>query len=338
MTLFESARAVAGASGTGAIDWDAVAEAAKAATDPGDLDLSEAEAEAYAADVRDARQQLREVSGLDFDVPETVEIQNRHHWVDANVETFRRAFEPLNERASYLPGVARSLNTATTAGALAFVSRHVLGQYDPLLLADTVEGTSTGRRTQSDDTSDHALYFVHPNVTKAADSLDVAFPRFRRWIAFHEVTHAAEFGAAPWLADHLEDRLEAGVAALSEGDVEREAFAELHVAMTAVEGYAELLMDEAFDGEYADLRAKLDARRRGGSPLTKLVKRALGLQLKREQYERGREFFETVAAERGLAGASRVWDSPEYLPTDAELGAPRAWLARVPEASGGSAE
>jgi putative hydrolase len=97
-------------------------------------------------------------------------------------------------------------------------------------------------------------------------------------------------------------------------------------------------MDEAFDGEYADLRAKLDARRRGGSPLTKLVKRALGLQLKREQYERGREFFEAVAAERGLAGASRVWDSPEYLPTDAELDAPRAWLARVPEASGGTAE
>ncbi|MCG1003601.1 MULTISPECIES: zinc-dependent metalloprotease [Halobacterium] len=323
MTLLDSARAVAGASGDGAVDWNAVADAAKAATDPGDLDLSEADAEAYAADVRDARRELRSVSGLDFDIPETVEIQNRHHWVDANVRTFRRAFEPLNERATYLPGVARSLNTATTAGALAFVSRHVLGQYDPLLLADT---------------SDHALYFVHPNVVSAADSLDVAFPRFRRWIAFHEVTHAAEFGAAPWLADHLEDRLEAGVDALSEGEIRREAFEELHVAMTAVEGYAELLMDEAFDGEYADLRAKLDARRQGGSPVTNLVKRALGLQLKREQYERGREFFDAVAAERGLVGASRVWDAPEYLPTDAELDAPRQWLARVPAASDGTAE
>jgi len=317
MTLFESARAVAGASGDGTVDWNAVAEAANAATDPGRLDLTDAAAEAYAADVRDARERLREVSGLAFDVPETVEIQNRHHWVDANVETFRRVFEPLNERATVLPGVARSLNTATTAGALAFISRHVLGQYDPLLLADT---------------SDHALYFVHPNVVAAADSLGVEFPRFRRWIAFHEVTHAAEFGAAPWLAGHLEERLEAGVAALADGELRGDAFAELHVAMTAVEGYAELLMDEAFDGEYADLRAKLDARRQGGSPLTKLFKRALGLQLKREQYERGREFFEAVAAERGLAGASRVWDDPDYLPTDAELDAPHVWLARVPGA------
>jgi len=331
MTLLESARHVADASGDGAIDWTAVADAGKAATAPGELDLTEAEAEAYAADVRDAREQVRDVSGLAFDVPETAEIQNRHHWVDANVETFRRAFEPLNERATYLPGVARSLNTATTAGALAFVSRHVLGQYDPLLLADGVEEPPTSGRTQSGDNADHALYFVHPNVVRVADSLDVAFPRFRRWIAFHEVTHAAEFGAAPWLADHLEARLQEGVAALGEGDLRREAFRELNVAMTAVEGYAELLMDEAFDGEYADLRAKLDARRKGGSPLTKLVKRALGLQLKREQYERGREFFEAVAARRGVAGAGRVWDDPEFLPSDEELDAPELWLARVPE-------
>ena len=315
MTLFESARAVAGANGDGAVDWAAVADAAKAATAPGDVDLSEAQAEAYAEDVRDARQRLRDVSGMSFDVPETVEIQNRHHWLDANIETFRRAFEPLNDRADVLPTVARSVNTATTAGALAFVSRHVVGQYDPLLLADG---------------GDHALYFVHPNIRRVAAELEVAFPRFRRWIAFHEVTHAAEFGAAPWLSEYLEARLEDGVAALSEGTIRGEAFQELNVAMTSVEGYAELLMDEAFDGEYDDLRRKLDARRQGGGPLANLLKRALGFQLKREQYERGREFFDVVAANRGLEGASRVWASPEYLPTDEELDSPELWLARTP--------
>jgi len=315
MTILDSARAVADADGDGAVDWDAVASAAKAATPPGSLDLAPGEADAYAADVREARGRIREVSGLDFDVPETVELQSRHHWIDANVATFRRAFEPLNERASVLPGVARALNTATTAGALAFVSRNVLGQYDPLLLVD-------------DDT--HALYFVHPNIVRVADSLDVDFERFRRWIAFHEVTHAAEFGAAPWLPDYLESRLELGIDALGDGDLRTEAFRELNVAMTSVEGYAELLMDEAFDGEYADLRRKLDARRRGGGPVNRLVKRLLGFQLKREQYERGKEFFTYVAGERGLEGASKVWDDPEYLPTDDELDVPARWLARVP--------
>jgi uncharacterized protein (DUF2342 family) len=314
MTLFESVRAVAQADDDGAIDWDAVAEAAKAATDPGDIDLSERETEAYAADVRAARRRIREVSDTTFDVPNTLEIQNRHHWVDANVATFRRVFDPLDRRPSVLPGVSQALNTATTAGALAFVARNVLGQYDPILLAE----------------GDHSLYFVHPNIERVADKLDVPFPRFRRWIAFHEVTHAAEFGAAPWLSDYLGARLERGVDALSEGRMERGAFEELNVAMTAVEGYAELLMDETFDEEYADLREKLDARRRGGGPLARLLKRVLGFKLKREQYERGRAFFEAVAAERGVVAAGRVWEGPEFLPTERELEEPARWLSRVP--------
>ncbi|NNC24617.1 hypothetical protein HKX41_10795, partial [Salinisphaera sp. USBA-960] len=111
---------VAGASGDDAVDWAAVADAAKSATDPGALDLTPADREGYASDVRAARTRIRDVSGLDFDVPETVAVQNRHHWIDANVETFRRAFEPLEHDAAF-PGVARTLNTATTAGMLSFV-------------------------------------------------------------------------------------------------------------------------------------------------------------------------------------------------------------------------
>ncbi|QLC32687.1 zinc-dependent metalloprotease [Halarchaeum sp. CBA1220] len=315
MNLLDSARAVAGASGSEAVDWSAVATAAKGATDPGALDLTRREREGYAADVRAARSRIRDVSGLGFDVPETVEIQNRHHWIDANVSTFRRAFEPL-EQGGALPGVARTVNTATTAGTLAFVARRVLGQYDPLLLADA---------------DDHRLYFVHPNIASAAESLDADFERFRRWIAFHEVTHAAEFGAAPWLSDHLESGLREGVAALSEGTLQREAFGELMTTMTAVEGYAELLMDRAFDEDYDDLRRKLDERRDEDGPLGGLVRRLLGFHLKREQYERGREFFEAVADARGVEGAGAVWHSPETLPSDAELDDPAMWLARIPE-------
>jgi uncharacterized protein (DUF2342 family) len=198
---------------------------------------------------------------------------------------------------------------------LSFLGKNVLGQYDPLLLAE------------GDD--DHGLYFVHPNITKVADSLDVDYPRFRRWIAFHEVSHAAEFGAAPWLSDYLEERMEEGIDALSEGGLDRTAFRELDTAMTAVEGYAELLMDRAFDDDYADLRRKLDARRRGGGPMATLVRRLLGLGLKRRQYERGAKFFDVVADARGVAAASKVWEHPDNLPTDDELDHPERWMRRV---------
>jgi len=314
MGLYESVRAVTSASGDGPIDWDAVTRAAKSSTDPGSIDLSEAERAAYAADVRDARDRVREVGAIGFDLPESVEIQNRHHWIDANVVTFQRVMSLLEEQVTVFPGTARVVNTGTMAVALSFLGNNVLGQYDPLLLA---EG------------DDHALYFVHPNIQQVAAELAVDAERFRRWIAFHEVAHAAEFGAAPWLGDHLEAQMEETFAAVRERQFGRISVGELNTTMTAVEGYAELVMDRAFDDEYADLRAKVDARRRNRDPVASVVGRLLGLGMKRRQYERGKAFFEAVADARDVAFAARVWERPENLPSDTELDDPARWLARM---------
>jgi uncharacterized protein (DUF2342 family) len=317
MNLFRSVQAVAGASGEGAMDWGAVAEAAKAATDPGDVNLTVAQRRGYATDVKDARDRVREVASIDFDVPDTIEIQHRHHWVDANVDTFRRVLAPLEaETMTAFPGAARTVNTGTMAVMLSFLAKNVLGQYDPLLLA-------------GDDDPDHALYFVHPNIEKVAKSLDVDVDRFRRWIAFHEVTHAAEFGAAPWLSEYLETRVEEGLQDLSAGGLSSPEFQEMDAAMTVVEGYAELLMDHAFDDEYEDLRRKVDERRGGRGPIAKLARRLLGLGLKRRQYERGKAFFEHVTDASGLETAGLVWEGPENLPTEDEIDDPGAWIARM---------
>jgi len=155
MDILRSVRAVAEAEGPGVVDWDRAAAAAKSATDPGSVALSDAERAGYAADVRDARSRLAEVAGIEFDVPDTVEVQNRHHWIDASVGTFRRVMDPIEAAAADLdepdgtfdatparrgPAVAQDLsrvaNTGSMAFALGFLSRNVLGQYDPLLLAD----------------------------------------------------------------------------------------------------------------------------------------------------------------------------------------------------------
>ena len=314
MGLYHSVRAVAGASGDGPIDWQAVTEAAKQSTGAGNLDISGREETGYATDVRDARDRVREVGRLDFDLPETVEIQNRHHWIDANVATFERVMAPIEQQAEYIPGVARAVNTGSMAFALSFLGNNVLGQYDPLLLADN---------------DDHALYFVRPNIQRVAGQLDVEGERFRRWIAFHEVTHAAEFGAAPWLSEHMETTMEETIEKLSNGELDRSSLGQLDTTMTAVEGYAELLMDRAFDDEYDDLRRKVDERRQGRGPVASLIRRLLGLGMKRQQYERGKAFFDEVTSARGVAAAGRVWDSPETLPTDEEIETPRLWIQRV---------
>lgn len=318
MGLYRSVRAVAGATGDGAIDWDAVEEAARGSTESGRLELSGDERAAYARDVRAARDRVRTISGIEFDIPAEVTVQDRHHWIAANIDTFRRVLAPLDDVGTRLPEVSRVVNTGSMAAALAFLGNNVLGQYDPLLLTDG---------------DDHDLYVVHPNVVRTAAELDVDEARFRRWILFHEVAHAAEFGAAPWLTGYLEDRVEASISSIQDGTLRMirsdSHLEELDLAMTAVEGYAELLMDRAFDREYADLRAKLEARRRGGGPITKILRRLFGIGLKRRQYERGSAFFEHVVEARGMKGAAVVWDRPENLPTDDELDDPDRWLARV---------
>ncbi|WP_299234655.1 zinc-dependent metalloprotease [Natronomonas sp.] len=313
MSLFRAALAVAESEGDGPVDWNAVGSAARTATDPGDLTLSAADRDGYAADVADARDGIRAAAGVDFELPETVQVQNRHHWIDANVDTFRRLLGPLESTSTVVPSLARTANTGSMAVTLGFLANNVLGQYDPLLLGD----------------GDHGLYFVHPNIVAIADALDVDGERFRRWIAFHEVAHAAEFGTAPWLSEHLERHMTDIVDELVAGRFDREALSELNATMTAVEGYAELVMDRAFDREYADLREKLDDRRRNVGPVSRIVRRLLGFGMKRRQYERGKAFFDAVADERGVAGAAAVWESPQNLPTDAELDDPAEWLVRV---------
>jgi uncharacterized protein (DUF2342 family) len=314
MSFFRAVRAVTDASGEGPVDWVAVGEAAKSVISSGDLSLTDAEREGYAGDVRTARDRVRDVADVKFDLPDSIEVQHRHHWIDANVGTFQRVLDRLDTPASIVPGVARSINTGSMAVSIAFLANNVLGQYDPLLLANA---------------DDHRLYFVHPNIEKVAAQLDVDRDRFRRWIAFHEVAHAAEFGTAPWLTDYLEEQIESTLEDLSQARFNREAFREIDVTMTAVEGYAELIMDRAFDESYADLRRKLDERRSAAGPVTVLFRRLLGLGRKRRQYERGKAFFEGVAAARDVETASLVWERPENLPTDEELDDPTKWLTRV---------
>jgi len=313
VSILEGVGAIAGASGEGTVDWPAATEAATAVTDPGSIDLDPGEREGYAEDVRVAREAVRDAAGIDFDVPRTVEIQNRHHWIEANVGTFRTVMEPLADREVAFAGVARRANTATMATMLSFLGRNVLGQYDPLLLAD----------------GDPKLYFVRPNVVRIADALDVEYDRFRRWIVVHEVTHAAEFGAAPWLSDHLESRMREAMERMAEGGFDRSAFGEIDVAMTAVEGYAESVMDRALETEYDDLRAKIDERRSSRGPIATLLRRVLGLGMKHRQYERGKAFFDATIDARGVEGASVVWDDPGNLPRETEIEDPELWLARI---------
>ncbi|WP_018636198.1 zinc-dependent metalloprotease [Parafrankia elaeagni] len=211
------------------------------------------------------------------------------------------------------------------------------------------------------------LSLVAPNIAHAEETLNVVPHDFRLWVCLHEQTHRSQFTAVPWLREHLEseitafiaatdldpdvlaDRVRAAVTALRSAvrdhgpettsvvealqtPAQREVLDRLQALMTLLEGHADQVMDAVGPQvvpTVADIRAKFDNRRSGGSPIDRFLRRLLGLDLKMQQYRQGGAFVRAVVAEVGVGGFNHVWQSPQTLPTRPELADPGAWMLRV---------
>jgi coenzyme F420 biosynthesis associated uncharacterized protein len=284
------------------------------------------------------------------------EAIGRRAWLSANLTTMRTLMAPLDEKleqqstAAPLRAVGGVLLGAEVGALVGYLGQRVLGQYELVLL---------------DAASPERLLFVAPNLREAALRLEVDEHDLVAWVAFHEVTHAVQFTAVPWLKEHLgglmrrlletvdvkvdvanvlrmpsTDDLRALVERVREGGLvklmagpERMAILdELQAAMAVVEGHAEHVMDavgaEALDS-LDELRGALDRRRAEKPPALRLLERLLGLEMKMRQYQLGKAFCDGVVEREGLEALQRVWSSPAALPSLAELELPEMWLERT---------
>jgi coenzyme F420 biosynthesis associated uncharacterized protein len=207
------------------------------------------------------------------------------------------------------------------------------------------------------------LLLVAPNLGHAATNLEADPEQLLRWVALHETTHALQFGAVPWLREHLAASVrellgglsfqggsllkipdladlrglvdsvrEDGIATLALGPERRELFDRMQALMAVLEGYAEHVMDAVGDEVLDDLpalRGALNRRRRERSGFLRLLERLIGMDLKLRQYEHGKRFCDAVVARGGIEVLNRAWASPEAMPTLPELDDPVAWLART---------
>lgn len=176
-----------------AVDWDLAARLAARAVRPGPV-AARAEREAVVAALRDAVPVAAEhvarvtrLPGLDADARGLdVRVVDRASWARANV----RSLHALTGRAGFdaARGWRATAGATEVAAVLGLLSGAVLGQYDPW----------SGRGV---------LLLVAPNVLAVERSLGVDPADFRLWVTLHELTHAQQFAAAPWLADHLAARV-----------------------------------------------------------------------------------------------------------------------------------
>jgi coenzyme F420 biosynthesis associated uncharacterized protein len=296
---------------------------------------------------------VRERTGLDAgSAPEAV-VCDRSAWVDSNVDGFRVVLAPLLERmATEQPGVVTTVGSRLTAvelgGVLAYLSGKVLGQYEAFTTS------STGR-----------LLLVAPNIVAAERHLDVDSRDFRLWVCLHEETHRVQFGAVPWLSQHLVGEIhdylalsEIGVGdsvkrlmqglgsivAAVRGDAgaslvdavqtedQRVVFDRITALMSLLEGHADHVMDDVgpeIVPSVAQIRERFERRRGEPGAVDGLARRLLGLDAKMRQYTEGRSFVSHVIGAVGRDGFNRVWTSPETLPTRDEVLDPAAWCSRV---------
>lgn len=346
------------------VDWDLAVTTARRLARSGPP-ANAAEAAAVVAALRDAAAEADEHVGSYTQLTAArtlppVVVVDRPEWARSNVAGLRVLLDPVLEAlvAKQRPGrVAQSVGKRVTGvqlgTALGWLSSRVLGQYEVFLPSayDGQAGPDGGR-----------LSLVAPNIVQVQRGLEVDPADFRMWVCLHEQTHRIQFTGVPWLRGYLEDqvgefveasdldpaalaeRLRGAVAALRGRD-QNHSFVEalqtpeqraildrLQAAMTVLEGHAEHVMDAVGPTVVPSvgvIRSRFEARRGGGSPLDRFVRRLLGLDLKLRQYRQGKVFVSAVVDRVGVAGFNQIWAGPDTLPSRAEIADPDAWTDRV---------
>jgi coenzyme F420 biosynthesis associated uncharacterized protein len=313
---------------------------------------------------------VREVTKLQSKVaPGKVAVVDRAGWIRANVDGFRVVLDPLAEQlrqrtpAASAGGLAMSVGSRISGAQagliLSYLSSRVLGQYELFLPPGTGENGEepVGRLT-----------LVAPNIVMVERELQVNPRDFRRWVCLHEETHRVQFTSVPWLRAYVQDQMsefllaseldpgaifnriraaaEAVAGAVRGGESEslveaiqtprqREILSRLTALMTLVEGHGDYVMDAVGPQvvpSVAEIREKFNTRRRTAGRVEQAVRRLLGIDLKMKQYAEGARFVRAVVDEVGMDGFNRIWESPETIPTMAEIADPRAWITRVASA------
>jgi len=277
------------------------------------------------------------VTRLDVAATGDIPVVDRPTWLRANVEMALTMLQeasghPLPAPTTLRETIEARANGAQLGGVLAAVGTRILGQFLPF--------AATPR-----------LVLVAPNVARIERLLGVDRRDFRLWVCLHEQTHRLQFARAPWLRAHLLGEVSRLLADPEPGagpsprprhrptnlleavttPQQQEVLSGVMATMSLLEGYADDMMDRVGPDvvpSVATIRARFEARRHRGG-WTRVLNRALGMDLKLAQYRDGARFCREVIAAVGVDGLNAVYASPDHLPGPAEISDPAVWVARV---------
>jgi coenzyme F420 biosynthesis associated uncharacterized protein len=330
------------------IDWDRVHRRAmrgSGETTPSHLVFSAVElGRRYDAMLAELRPWMAEA--LDQPLPDQAfpnfTVLDRRGWIEVNLELFKSLVEPvlkLQDRvpASLLTDLGRTGLSEYMGVMLGFLSRRVLGQYDPVLMA------APGAAAPS------SLYLVEPNIEAWESKAGVQGEQLRQWLVLHEVTHAWEFEANPWLREHINSLIRDLIAhrlltdpnpgrfevlrALTIGARSQwQAMSQIQATMSLLEGFSNVMMRRvgvAHLPHYQQIDEEFTRRSGNRGPAERAFFKITGLDMKMQQYVQGEKFCNAVIEAGGMARLSHVWSGPASLPTLEEIRQTAIWLRRT---------
>jgi coenzyme F420 biosynthesis associated uncharacterized protein len=293
-------------------------------------------------------------TGLDLPGSPVVGVISRSEWVDTNIRSFGALLAPLEEKLADKDGfgasIAAKVMGAELGAVLGFMSKRVLGQYE--LVLPTGDG----------DKGDTVL-FVGANILSMERTFEFRPSSFRFWVALHESAHRAQFTGVPWLRDYflsLVDRLvdsstpepgrltriasdvrsavasgtdalgDAGLVGLLASPEQREVLDDVQALMSLLEGHGHVVMDRIGEREIVDVHrmsSVLKARRK--DPKSAAFMKLIGIEMKLKQYDAGASFINQVEDKASWDSLAMAWESPEALPTLAEIDDASLWLDRM---------
>jgi putative hydrolase len=298
-----------------------------------------------------------------------VRAVRRAGWVNANAESLKALLEPAARRltdaiersagdqppsetaqfSAFLRQLSPLLLGTQVGQVLGMLAQRVLGQYDI-----AVPRSGPGQ-----------LLFVVPNLAAFERDWSLDPTEFRTFVALHEVTHRFEF-AQTWAPDRFQELvddylstlkldvegMQARLGSLDPGDPEalrqlaesdegffwadlddeqRLKLGRIQAFMAAAEGYGDHVM-QALGAELLGTYPRIEEamkRYRDSEHGDPVFERLLGVDMKREQYRKGRAFCELVVEQTDEATLARMWESADAMPSLPELDEPRLWLART---------
>ena len=202
------------------------------------------------------------------------------------------------------------------------------------------------------------------NVAAFADGLEVDAGEVNLYLAVREAARARLFARVPWLssaliaavqkyagdikidteaiesklrdvdpndADAMQEALAGNLFSAEPSPEQTRALAHLETLLALVEGWVDVVTDEATNKHlpHHDALAEAVRRRRAtGGPAEKLFASLIGLELRPRRMREAAALWRQLQENTSASERDSAWSHPDFVPTDDDLTNPEAYIAR----------